>query len=60
MPQNASSHYIADIFLASYLILSPAWAQWVNEVNALLTMLSLLIGIGFGLVRLWFYLKRRL
>jgi hypothetical protein len=58
MPHNAQSHDATDAFLAGYLVLSPAWASWLGDVNELLTTVSLLIGIGFALIRLWFLLTR--
>jgi hypothetical protein len=58
MPQNSQSNDTSDTLLAGYLVLSPAWASWLNDVNELLTTVSLIIGIGFALVRLWFFLSR--
>jgi hypothetical protein len=59
MPHNTQSHDASDVLLAGYLVLSPAWASWLGDVNELLTTVSLLIGIGFAVIRLWIFLTRR-
>jgi hypothetical protein len=59
MPHHTQSHDASDAFLAGYLVLSPAWASWLGDVNELLTTVSLLIGIGFAVMRLWIFLTRR-
>lgn len=58
MPHNTQSHDTSDALLAGYLVLSPAWASWLGDVNELLTTVSLVIGIGFALIRLWIFLTR--
>lgn len=59
MPHHIQSHDASDTILAGYLVLSPAWASWLGDVNELLTTVSLIVGIGFALVRLWFFLAQR-
>ncbi len=59
MPHTSSSNDIPDALLAGYLVLSPAWASWLTEVNEMLTTLSLVIGIGLAAVRLWLVFRKR-
>lgn len=42
-----------DTVIAGGLITSPAWADWLADVNVFLTTASLLVGIGLGAARLW-------
>lgn len=42
-----------DSIIASSLISAPAWGAWLNELNGILTTLSLLIGLMIGMHRLW-------
>lgn len=42
-----------DSIIASSLISAPAWGAWLNELNGILTTLSLLIGLMIGIHRLW-------
>ncbi|MBX2806277.1 MAG: hypothetical protein KTR19_09915 [Hyphomicrobiales bacterium] len=58
MPHSPPTHEGSDTLLAGYLVLSPAWASWLGDVNELLTTVSLMIGIGFALIRLWFFLSK--
>lgn len=44
---------VQDSVIASSLITAPAWGSWLNELNGILTTLSLLIGMLIGLHRLW-------
>lgn len=44
---------IQDSVIASSLISAPAWGPWLNELNGVLTTLSLLVGLVIGLHRLW-------
>ena len=44
-----------DVMLAGTLTSSPVWVPVLNNVNTLLTTLSLLIGVGLALGRLWFW-----
>ncbi len=44
---------IQDSLIASSLISAPAWGAWLNELNGVLTTLSLLVGLIIGLHRLW-------
>ncbi len=48
----------ADNALAIGLITSPAWASVLQNINVLLTTITLLLGIVWGVVRLWSYLSR--
>jgi hypothetical protein len=47
------SHGVSDALLAGGLVAAPAWAGALSDVNALLTMASLLVGLLIGVVRLW-------
>jgi hypothetical protein len=47
------SHGVSDALLAGGLVAAPAWAGALSNVNALLTMASLLVGLLIGVVRLW-------
>ena len=44
---------VQDSVIASSLIAAPAWGAWLNELNGVLTTLSLLVGLLIGLHRLW-------
>jgi hypothetical protein len=44
---------VSDAILAGSLVAAPAWSVPLSEVNALLTTISLLIGLMIGLIRLW-------
>ncbi len=44
---------IQDSVIASSLISAPAWGAWLNELNGVLTTLSLLVGLIIGIHRLW-------
>ncbi len=52
MPHDPS-HGVSDALLAGGLVAAPAWAGALSNVNALLTMASLLVGLLIGVVRLW-------
>ena len=53
------SNNTSDTLLACCLVLSPAWASQLSDINELLTTVSLMIGIGIALVRLWFFISKR-
>jgi hypothetical protein len=59
MPPDQSSHNLSDALLAGGLVASPAWAPWVTELNQLLTTATLVLGLVFGLVRLWRFWRDR-
>ncbi|HKJ60564.1 MAG TPA: hypothetical protein VKA94_01020 [Hyphomicrobiales bacterium] len=59
MPHNTPSHDASNTLLACCLVLSPAWASRLSDINELLTTVSLMIGIGFALVRIWLFLSKR-
>jgi hypothetical protein len=59
MPASNPSHDISDALLASSLVAAPAWANWLSEVNQILTTLSLIVGLAFGFLRLWYFLRDR-
>ena len=59
MPASQSSHDIPDTLLAGGLMAAPAWASWLSEVNQILTTLSLVVGLAFAFLRLWFFLRDR-
>ena len=50
---------VRDGLVAAGLVAAPAWAPPLADINALLTTLSLIIGVLLGLARLWLFLKRR-
>jgi hypothetical protein len=47
------SHGFSDAVLAGGLVTAPAWAGPLSDINALLTMVSLLVGLAIGVIRLW-------
>jgi hypothetical protein len=47
------SQGVSDTILAGGLVTAPAWAGALSNVNALLTMMSLLVGLLIGVIRLW-------
>lgn len=50
---------IQDSVLASSLVLAPAWAPWLSELNQVLTTLTLVVGLALGAGRLWVFLRER-
>lgn len=59
MPHNVPSNDVSDTLLACCLVLSPAWASRLSDINELLTTVSLMIGISIALARLWIFLNKR-
>lgn len=59
MPASESTHDISDALLAGGLVAAPAWASWLSEVNQILTTLSLIVGLAFAFLRLWYFLRDR-
>jgi hypothetical protein len=53
MQNNTPSQNVSDALLAGGLVAAPAWAGWLGQVNQLLTTVSLLLGLIFGIVRVW-------
>jgi hypothetical protein len=53
------SQGVSDAILAGGLVAAPAWAGILSDVNALLTMASLLVGLLIGVVRLWHLWRER-
>jgi hypothetical protein len=51
--QHDPSQGVSDALLAGGLVAAPAWAAPLSEFNALLTTLSLVLGLMIGAVRLW-------
>ena len=49
---------VQDSIIASCLIAAPAWGAILNELNGILTTLSLLIGLMIGIHRLWVLLTK--
>jgi hypothetical protein len=43
----------ADATLATGLLSSPFWGQWLTQFNDVLTAITLVIGIVLGVSRLW-------
>jgi len=50
---------VQDSLLASGLITSPAWVPWLNELNEILTTVTLVLGLALGLCRLWQFMQQR-
>ena len=44
---------MGDGLVAGGLISAPAWAPQVSELNEILTLVTLLIGVALGVARLW-------
>ena len=44
---------LSDAILAGGLVAAPAWAGALSDVNAMLTMVSLIVGLLIGVIRLW-------
>jgi hypothetical protein len=59
MSASTPSHHLSDTLLAGGLVAAPAWATWLSEVNQILTTLSLIVGLTFAFLRLWFFLRDR-
>lgn len=57
MPLFTSSDK-TDSVLAAALIASPAWANWLGELNTVLTSITLLCGALLGLGRLCLFFRR--
>jgi hypothetical protein len=49
---NDPSQGVSDALLAGGLVAAPAWAVPLSELNALLTTVSLLVGLLIGAARL--------
>lgn len=49
---------MVDLPLITGLVTSPAWAAPLQNINALLTTLTLTAGLILGLARTWVELKR--
>jgi hypothetical protein len=49
------SHFqgVSDALLAGSLVAAPAWTAALGDVNALLSMISLIVGLLIGATRLW-------
>ena len=60
MPQKLDlTNGARDGLVAAGLVSAPAWAPPLADINALLTTVSLLLGVVLGAARLWLFLKRR-
>lgn len=59
MPASTSTHDMSDTLLAAGLVAAPAWAGWLSEVNEILTTASLIVGLAFAFLRLWYFLRDR-
>lgn len=49
---------MVDTPLVVGLVTSPVWADVLNNINVLLTSLSLTAGLILGLIRIWFEIKK--
>ncbi len=53
-------HKVAlDSVIIAGTVSSPAWASWLGDVNQVLTTLTLIVGLVFGVVRLVAFLRER-
>lgn len=59
MSHHNTSQNISDTVLAGGLVSAPAWAPWLTQLNQLLTTATLIIGLAFGFIRLWVFLRDR-
>lgn len=57
--QHDPSQGVSDAILAGSLVTAPAWSVPLSEVNALLTTLSLVVGLVIGAARLWHLLREK-
>lgn len=57
MPPHPNSNPFADALLAGGLVSAPAWAAWLGQLNQMLTTATLVLGLVFGLARLWLMLR---
>ena len=48
-----------DSVVATGLVTSPAWANWLGDLNQLLTTATLILGLALGLGRFWQFLRNR-
>jgi hypothetical protein len=53
------SHGVSDAILAGSLVAAPAWSVPLSEINALLTTISLFIGLLIAGIRLWQFWRKR-
>lgn len=44
---------VGDVSLAAGVGSSPIWAPWMSDVNELLTLITLTLGMVLAAVRLW-------
>ena len=59
MPPSPPTHHVSDTLLAGGRVAAPAWATWLTEINEILTTLSLIVGLTFAFLRLWYFLRDR-
>ena len=53
MTHNNDSQNISDAILSGSLIATPALVGLIDQLNQLLTSLTLIVGLVLGLARLW-------
>jgi uncharacterized protein involved in cysteine biosynthesis len=58
MQHNSTSQNVSDVLLTSSLVAAPAWAGWLDQFNQLLTTLSLVVGLIFGIARICGWCRR--
>ena len=59
MHPNNGSQNISDAVLTGCLIAAPAWAGSLDQLNKLLTSVTLIVGLVLGLTRLWLLWRDR-
>jgi hypothetical protein len=59
MPQHTPSQNLSDAALAGGLVTAPAWSPWLTQFNQILTTATLIVGLVFGLIRLWVFWRER-
>lgn len=50
---------VTDGAIITAAVTSPGWAAWLGDVNAVLTTLTLIVGLVFGVVRLFAFVQDR-
>ena len=50
---------VGDSVLATGMVTAPAWASWLGDLNQVLTTLTLVVGLAFGIGRLVQLLRNR-
>ncbi|WP_088348514.1 MULTISPECIES: hypothetical protein [Rhodomicrobium] len=59
MTHTTNQQNLSDAALAGGLVSAPAWSPWLTELNQVLTTATLVVGLAFGLIRLWAFWRER-